>query len=297
MRQHHKQVATWLKSKGATNIYLTPGGKHPKLCFTFQQRSYAHPISGTTSDTYRAAHNFISELRHVLGLVNQPQPELQSQLKPKEPTMLNARTEPFNAPRVLPVIQNKTKPTVSCDGTIALYSQSTREEKRQLTIRISGDMYEAFRALSPTLSRVFVTYMNDNTWTIRHDPTGNSRFVKNGTRYQAQPIHPETSAALGPFFATPAQFLLEGDTIIATLTEPPRKQSNRPEATFHRGPRAAKPQPATETTITNVTTTQAQQLTTLLEAIRRVETETDYKLTREKATSQIVFVHKNPVIR
>ena len=280
MKPHHKQVAKWLTQQGATNIHLERGSKHPRLCFTFRDKAYNHTISGTTSDTYRAAYNHISQLRHAMGLVNQP----------KEVTV-HTNPQPnntFNPPRVLPVIEKPHAP-LKYAGTIALFGG----KNNQLNIVIPNDLYREFRANHPENSRVDVEHMGDNTWRIYHSKEGHSRFVKYGpTRHKCQPQHPQTQAAMGAFYTTPAEFTLVDGELLGTLTEAPRRNSDKAHAVVNR---TTKTKAETET-IANTASNQATQLAALLEAIRRVESTTEYRLVRMKDNNDWAFKLNMPTI-
>jgi len=286
MRENHRQVTKWLQNQGATHIHLErKRGKHPRLCFTFRDKSYNHTISGTTSDTYRAAYNHISQLRHAMGLVNQPKEEIVIM----QPTPQPANNSAFNTPRILPATQTTRAPQKYA-GTVALFGG----KNNQLNIVIPNDLYREFRANNPENSRVDVEFMGDNTWRIYHSTTGHSRFVKYGpARHKCQPQHPNTKAATGTFYTTPAEFTLVDGELLGTLTEEPHRDSTKQRAVVNR---KRESETQTLTAIANTTSNQATQLAALLEAIRRVEATTDYRLVRMKDNNDWAFKLNMPTI-
>lgn len=292
MRQHHRQVISWLETKGATNIQIRPGGKHLKLCFNYQGRDYAQPISSSPSDNYRGTHKKIKDLRHTLGLVN-TQDDIVISTPPRTlqeiTTMLNTNTTPFNTPRVLPVT---TKPTATCIGAIACY----RGNGGVFNFRISEEVWKTFRNTHPENSYVGVEWLGDNSWKIFHDKDSHSRFRpynKQKTTYMMEQTSDESFQKLGHFYTTPAEFVVTDGVILATLKEEPRREAIAPQVAAANTRRKQQSETQTLTAIANTTTTnQTMQLAALLEAIRRVESTTEYRLMKLKENDQTSWVFK-----
>ena len=64
-----KAIVASLDSWGATEIRFVNGRVHPKVAFVWKGEQRHYVVPGTPSDTYHAAHNALSDLRHMLGLV------------------------------------------------------------------------------------------------------------------------------------------------------------------------------------------------------------------------------------
>jgi hypothetical protein len=58
-----------LTSVGASDIHVTKGGKHPRVNFTYQDKTQFYVVPGTPSDSYSGTENCLSGLRHFLGLI------------------------------------------------------------------------------------------------------------------------------------------------------------------------------------------------------------------------------------
>lgn len=61
-----RETTDFLRDYGATHISVEPGGKHPKIRFTFKGKDHSIVIPGTASD-YRALENQKADIRRLLG--------------------------------------------------------------------------------------------------------------------------------------------------------------------------------------------------------------------------------------
>lgn len=82
MRDHHRRIVDWLAKQGATEIRLEPR-KHTHIHFVWHGAAMRYVTSSTTSDTIRASHNAIGDLRHMLGLTEDVK-RIGARRKPRE---------------------------------------------------------------------------------------------------------------------------------------------------------------------------------------------------------------------
>lgn len=64
-----EECSKFLISVGASDIHITKGGKHPRINFTYQEKTQFYVVPGTPSDSYSGMENCLSGLRHFLGLI------------------------------------------------------------------------------------------------------------------------------------------------------------------------------------------------------------------------------------
>src|SRR5205085_3364226 len=71
MREHHRRVADFLRSVGASHVEISHRGtRHPRLKFNFGGLEHCVPISGTPGD-WRSTRQCIAELkRRIEGTGN-----------------------------------------------------------------------------------------------------------------------------------------------------------------------------------------------------------------------------------
>lgn len=88
MNKFHREVVDWLEDEyGVSGARLEEGGKHPRLKFEFQGRSYSSVVPSTPSD-WRTTRNMQTQLKQQLG----PPPQLEERTPRKLDDMLKEVT-------------------------------------------------------------------------------------------------------------------------------------------------------------------------------------------------------------
>jgi hypothetical protein len=65
-----RQIIDFLVEAGAEAPHVENGGKHPRIVFGWRGVERRYVVAGTLGDTIRGPKNAISDLRHMLGLVD-----------------------------------------------------------------------------------------------------------------------------------------------------------------------------------------------------------------------------------
>lgn len=68
MSPHHRAMLSYLRSIGARNIRVEPGGKHNRLVFEYRGVEHFHIIAGSPGDSVYSAKRAVADLKRMLGL-------------------------------------------------------------------------------------------------------------------------------------------------------------------------------------------------------------------------------------
>lgn len=286
----HRDLVRWLRTTypTAANVRITQGGKHPRLTFTYQNQEHRVPIAGTPSDR-RALSNQCRTLTRLLGA-----PE---QTTTRQPRTLEELTMPLTqhtatnghdrTPRVLPATQPQpTKPnSVEAQGYVVCHHSKSQ---KKLNFIIPKSLHKHL-----TSERMSVTQTED-MWELTSSAHGPKRC-----RYGANEMVLQVGAATlikgypKPFAKTPAEFILTDNTLLVRLTEAPRYRASSSVGTeliASMKEAEGKPTQVRETKVVVETTPDyATELPVLLNAIRRVENTTPYRLVKSKETGAWMF--------
>lgn len=298
-RAHHRELMNWLRRNypQARNIRLAPGGKHPRLRFTYQDREHSTVVAGSPSDN----HALANAKRQLAALL--PPKEVQHMPTPT-PTVADIwpnKPKPNGAdrtPRVLPAATPKPyvplKPdSIEAHGYVVAYTKRP------------GSITD-LRFIVPTSfhnhlpERMAIKQAGD-TWEMTKTTIGPkwSKYDPNNFVLQCGAIA-LTKGFTAPFAKTPAEYIYTDGTLLVRLTEPPRYRNPEPTATAKETRRAKVLETAKAAVRQTVEETAppvvdyATELPVLLNAIRRVESTTPYKL---KKTPEGEWVFAAPIIK
>lgn len=268
---------------------IVSGGKHPKIKFTYNGKRFTSAVPGTSSDV-RAFENQKSQLRRVLGAP--PDPEA-----PRAPRTLAAMTAALKpltfkepTPMANPTTTTAGNPVIA-NGGLALHI-SNKILRFYVPNVIRDKFYSAWSG--PRGCRVDFTA--PDLWTIRHGENDKCQIKAVGLEVSG-------SSALkrfGPFGATPAEYKLVGGRIEVKLLEEPRAVKPRRKRGMDKAATLTKdriaqqivdklyrpepesgPVPPPAPSRHGVT---EADMRAALEAIRRIEAQTPYRLVKRTRT-------------
>lgn len=68
MNDQQRRIIAFLEKSGASHIHVELGARHPRIVFNWQGKTLRYVVPGTPSDSLRAAHNAIADIKWLIGL-------------------------------------------------------------------------------------------------------------------------------------------------------------------------------------------------------------------------------------
>lgn len=253
MRPDNRALIALARALGGQDVTLTPTrGGHNRLSFTDHEGVTQSVILSKTPSDHRTLANVKAHIRRVL------RPTKEEIVPMEETTVVEARSVDYI--EHIPALPEK-KPTYI--GKVGHYATN-------LTFIMPKDLVK----ILPPDTRVTVSYLGDNSWSMKYGP--NERLSVGQNRYAEYTISRTADPTIDLFPRTPAEYMLmEDDTIMVALI-------NSVETKLPAVLPAGKP------------TTTAEAMRTALETIRTIEAATPYRLVRDAAGT---LIFEAPVIR
>lgn len=251
MRQDNRALIALANDLGGQDVSITPTrGGHNRLSFTDHEGVTQSIILAKTPSDYRALANTKAHIRRVL------RPTKEEIVPMEETTVVEARSVDYI--EHIPALPEK-KPTYI--GKVGHYATN-------LTFIMPKDLVK----ILPPDTRVTVSYLGDNSWSMKYGP--NERLSVGQNRYEEYTISRTADPTIDLFPRTPAEYvILEDNTIMVALTIPKIVETKLPAV-----------QPATT----------AEAMRAALETVRAIEAATPYRLVRDAAGT---LIFEAPVIR
>lgn len=65
---HIRAIIAWLRERGATDVHVESGGKHPRIAFVWQERSCTYPVAGSPRNVDAAITKMKQQLVREFGI-------------------------------------------------------------------------------------------------------------------------------------------------------------------------------------------------------------------------------------
>lgn len=164
MNDLHRDVRKYLiETYGATGVSIVYSGRHPRLHWSYRDRSYQMVVPGTTSD-HRSVKNCLADLKRLLGPPPEPesnQPRKLEEMIPHAPIGTLAEVAKITVLSPPPTFR-------SFNGQVAHYQISGRHQHR-LEFILPSEVRGWFN------DGVRVSRTGIGTWELYRDPQGKTR--------------------------------------------------------------------------------------------------------------------------
>lgn len=101
MKPHHRAVIDYLRELGAADVHMAPGGRHPRIVFTWDGRERKLVVSSSPATVEGAIGKACAEIRKMLGLDEKHRHHVEKRPRPR----YRRRTAPAPSPPVLTTVQ------------------------------------------------------------------------------------------------------------------------------------------------------------------------------------------------
>jgi len=300
---YHSDVLALLRDDyGVTDAKLDRGGSHPRVTFTYD----GEPRHVTLNNKAFSPRAFDMKRQDIRRLLGDPPPRPTRERRTMEEMMSGFNPLPLQALNSsagdLVTLKMKKEPSVVAQGRMAIYTMGVRFD-------IPLEVAYAFGATETTPIRIAVVKNDQDLWTITTRTNGHKlptmHYSYRSKRYEIN--HPDSADAV-PCGLSPAEYLVESGVILVRCplaTRVPlaanagkQKIHVRRKAVEANDELVSNPEektaaeqlrPIPNILITSTPTAFEADIRACLDALRRIEATTPYRLGRRKADGAWCF--------